>query len=40
MGELDHSGFVFDNHMEFETVHSKIAKGITKVIVAFSIRGR
>ena len=35
MDELDHSGFIFDMHqMEFETLESKIAKGITKIIPA------
>ena len=32
LGEMDHSLFVFDKHqMEFETLDSKLAKGIMKI---------
>ena len=35
MGELDHSGFVLDKHqIESETLYSKIAKAIMKIIPA------
>ena len=33
MGELDHTEFIFDkHHLEFETLDSKIANGITKIV--------
>ena len=36
LGELDHSGFVFDrNQMDFETLDSKIAKGIIKITLTY-----
>ena len=35
IGDLDHSGFVFDRHqLDFETLASKIAKGVMKIIPA------
>ena len=35
MEELDHSGFVLDEHqIKFETLDSKVAKGIVKIILS------